>query len=151
ARPQAASRHSRVHARGQPRSARYPCAPAICVRYSRRSRRAVRNRSYAASFVRRQSLEQLSALGHLIDGGQSDHVITGIYVMDLASHGAAQIRKQIEPRIADLFDRHVAAQWCVELVPLQNETEIPDAGSGQGLDRSGRNGIDANALLAEVL
>ena len=47
--------------------------------------------------------------------------------------------------------RHGAAQRRVELVPLQDVAEIADAGGRERLDRAGRDRVDADVLLAQVL
>ncbi len=48
----------------------------------------------------------------------ADDVVAGVHVMNLAGHAARQIGQEIDRGVADLFDRHVAAQRRVILVPL---------------------------------
>src|SRR5262249_2159096 len=80
----------------------------------------------------------------------ADDVIAGIDVMDLAGHGARHVGEEIDCGLADLVDRDRAAERRVELVPFQDVAEIADAGSGQRLDRPGRDGVDADVLGAEI-
>ena len=46
--------------------------------------------------------------------------------------------------------RHVAPQRRVVFVPAQDVAEVADAGGGQRLDRSRRDGVDADILHAEI-
>ena len=76
----------------------------------------------------------------------ADDVIAGIDVMDFAGDAARQVGEEIERGLADLFERHIAAQRRVIFVPLQDVAEVADAGGGERLDRAGRDGVDADVL-----
>ena len=52
--------------------------------------------------------------------------------------------------VADLLDRHAAPQRRVVLVPFEDVAEVADPGRRQRLDRTRRDGVDADVLLAEV-
>ncbi len=80
----------------------------------------------------------------------ADDVVAGIDVMDLAGDAARQVGEEIHRRVADLVDRHGAAQRRVVLVPAEDVAEVADAGRRQRLDRPGRDGVDADVLAAEV-
>src|SRR4029079_19336174 len=78
------------------------------------------------------------------------HVIAGIHVMHLARNSACQIRQEIEAGAADLFDGYSAPQRRIVLVPTQDVAEVGDARGGERLDGAGRDGVDTDAVLAEV-
>src|SRR5262245_8810915 len=79
-----------------------------------------------------------------------DDVISGIDVVNLAGDATRQIAEEIHGGIADFFDRHAAAQRRIVLVPFQDVTEVADPRRCQRLDRSRRNGVDANVLVTQV-
>src|SRR5207245_7571077 len=85
-----------------------------------------------------------------VDGFHADHVIAAIDMVDLAADPGGKIAQQVEAGAADIFDRDIALQWRVELVPLQDIAEIPDSRGGQCPDRTGRNRVDANVVAAEI-
>src|SRR5476651_292484 len=94
-----------------------------------------------------QQLRQRLGLGGL---HHANDVIARIDMHDLTGHAAAEVGQQEQAGIADLLRRDVALERRIELVPLQDEREIADAGRRQRLDRTGRDGVDANALVAEI-
>src|SRR6185437_14048957 len=85
-----------------------------------------------------------------VDRLHADDVIAAIDVMDLAGDARAQRAQQIKAGAADLFERDVALQRRVVLVPFEDVAEIADARRGERLDRAGRDRVDANALAAQI-
>ena len=78
----------------------------------------------------------------------ADDMIAGIDVMDLAGHPARHVGEEINAGLADVFQRHIAPQRGVEFVPAQDIAEVADAGGGQRLDRTRRQRVDADVVLA---
>src|SRR5579863_610103 len=71
-------------------------------------------------------------------------MIAAIDMQAFAGHRRTQVGEKIERGIAHLLDRHSTAQGSIELVPFQDIAEIADAAGRQGLDRTGRDSVDAN-------
>ncbi len=67
-----------------------------------------------------------------------------------ASNSASKVRKKIERRVADFFNRDVLAERRVIFVPLEDIAEVADARSCEGLDWTCRDRVDANVLLAKI-
>ncbi len=71
-------------------------------------------------------------------------------MVDLPRHAARQVRAQIQPRAADILDRHVSPQGRIIFVPLHDVAEIADAGGGERLDRPGADRVDPQPLGPEI-
>ena len=69
----------------------------------------------------------------------------------LTSDTGSKVRQQIQRRAADLVLIDVATQRRIQFVPLHDITEIADAAGGQRLDRTCRNRVDADVVLAQIL
>src|SRR5215468_11967454 len=80
----------------------------------------------------------------------ADHVVAAIDVVHLAAHTRGEVAQQIKRGAADILDGDVALQGRVVLVPLENVAEIADAGSGERLDRPGRDRVHPNVLAAKI-
>ena len=70
--------------------------------------------------------------------------------MHLARDCAREIREQIECGAADLVQRRRALQKRVVALEVEDHARIRDAGAGQRPHRPGRDGVDADALAAEI-
>src|ERR1043166_4139386 len=84
-------------------------------------------------------------------GLHADHVIAGVDMHHFAGDAAREIGQQEHRGIADFSRRHGAAQGSVVLVPFQHVAKVANAGCGERPNRAGRDCIDADVLLAEVL
>src|SRR5262245_49085011 len=80
----------------------------------------------------------------------SDDVIAGVDMNNFAGHGSPEVRQQEERGISHFLYGHHPPKRRVVFVPPQNIAEVADPGGRQGLDRSGRYGIDPDILLAEI-
>src|ERR1700732_1862014 len=78
----------------------------------------------------------------------ADDVIAGIDVMHLTGNAARHVGQKISAGLANLLDGDAAAERRIVLVPLQDVAEVADAGGGERLDRSRRDGGDAAGLHA---
>src|SRR5207249_9055465 len=65
-----------------------------------------------------------------VDSLHPDHVVAAIDMMDLACDPRRKITQQVEASAADVFDRDVALQWRIELIPLQDIAKVTDPRGG---------------------
>src|SRR3954454_390298 len=97
-----------------------------------------------------QAGQKLRRRRRIVHRDHADGMVPGIDMMDLAGHARAQVAQQVEGGVADFLGADIALKRRVQLVPFQDIAEIADAAGRQGLDRSGRNGVDPDLLRAEV-
>src|SRR4029450_3668617 len=60
-----------------------------------------------------------------------NNMISRIHVMNFASHAARHVGKKIDTGLSDVFQREIAPQWRVVLIPLQNIAKIPNPRGGE--------------------
>jgi hypothetical protein len=85
-----------------------------------------------------------------VDGLHADDVVARIDMVDLAGDGAGEIGEEIEAGVADLLGGDGPLQGRVQLVPFEDVAEVTDAGGGKGLDRAGRDTVDADVSRAAL-
>ncbi|SOZ98030.1 ABC transporter, periplasmic substrate-binding protein (fragment) [Cupriavidus taiwanensis] len=90
-------------------------------------------------------MPDLLRVGH----ARADHVEAAVDIGDLTRHAAGQVRQQECGDVADLFDGDIAAQRRGLLEMAEQLAETLDAGSGQGLDRAGRDAVGTDAARAD--
>ena len=74
---------------------------------------------------------------------------TGVDVNRIARDAAGQVRQEEGGGVADLVDRHRAAQGRRAFHVVEDFRKILNAGSGKGLDGARRNRVGADALGAQ--
>jgi len=79
-----------------------------------------------------------------------DDVVAGIDEVDFAGDAGGEIREQIKPRAAEVFQRHAAVQRRMALLEGEHGAGVADPRTRKGADRSRRNRIDADGARAEV-
>src|SRR5436190_855912 len=80
----------------------------------------------------------------------ADNVEAGIDEENFAGGSAREVRKQIQCRAADMVKFDGALEGRVVLVPLVDHAGIAHRAAGQGAHGPCRDGVDANAVLAEI-
>src|SRR5690554_2039112 len=86
----------------------------------------------------------------LIDAAHGGGIEATVHIQDLAGDAGGQVGAEEGTGVADFLDGHVAAQRGAGFVVGQHLAEALDAGGGQGADRAGGDGVDADAVRAEA-
>ena len=74
-----------------------------------------------------------------------------IDVGDFACDTGSEVGKHEGGYVADFFDRDITTQGSVLCDEVQQDIEVANAAGSDRFDRTGRNGIDADAFLAKGL
>src|SRR6476620_84660 len=82
--------------------------------------------------------------------GHTYHVEPAVYVNNFARHCRRQVRRQVQRRARDILDGDVAADGCHVAETAVHRLEVAHAWSSQRPDRSGGNGVDADARRTQV-
>src|SRR5690348_4808930 len=77
-------------------------------------------------------------------------VVAGVDVDGFAGDTAGEVGGEVGGGVADFSLLGVAVERGAFSVGLQHVGEASDAARGQGLDRPGGDGVDANVLPAEI-
>ena len=83
--------------------------------------------------------------------GHSEDVKSAVHADDLARRAGPRSRAEPDRRAAHRLERGVGAQGGVHVGVLVGLAGTANGSSGQRLHRSGRDGVDANPLGAEVI
>src|SRR5690606_36707986 len=86
----------------------------------------------------------------LIDAAPGGGVEATGHIQELAGDAGGQVGAEEGTGVADFLDGDVAAQRGAGFVVGQHRAEALDAGGGQGADRDGGDGVDADAVRAEA-
>src|SRR5690606_12455466 len=85
-----------------------------------------------------------------VEAGHADDAVAAIDVGDFSGDARGQVRAQERGGVADVLDGDGAADRGIGLDVAEDLAEAADAGRGQGLDRAGRDRVDADAFRTEV-
>src|SRR5437764_11090601 len=103
----------------------------------------------AKPLLRRDVLRKISSPQPLRPRNRND-IVTGIDMVDFTGYAGRQIGQKVKRRPADILECHRFAQWRMGALEREHGARVGDAGPSERAYRAGRQGVDANALRAEI-